>query len=222
MVRLRTVTGAVAGLAAAAAAWTVYQRSTTDTVPYTTVANVDDVELRRYPASVAVETVASTRSDAFRRLFDYIAGANDGETEISMTAPVEVVDPESSPGTGSQSGDRSDGREISMTAPVETATTDEGVRMSFFLPAEYEYGSAPRPTDPSVELVAVPERTLAVKRFRWRPTADRVAREAERLTATLERAGVDTAGDPFFMGYDGPGALPPLRRNEVAVVVDAD
>jgi len=222
MVRLRTVTGALAGLAAAAGAWTLYQRSTTDTVPYTTVAAVGDAELRRYPASVAVETVAPSRSGAFRRLFRYITGENEGDAEISMTAPVEVADAEAASGTGSASSGRSGGRTISVTAPVEAATTAEGVRMAFFLPAEYDYDSAPRPTDSSVELVAVPERTLAVRRFRWRPTDERVDREADRLTATLERAGVATSGEPFFMGYDGPGALPVLRRNEVAVVVDAD
>jgi hypothetical protein len=210
----------MAGLVAAASAWTLYQRSTTDTVPYTTVAQVDDAELRRYPPSVAVETVAPSRNEAFRRLFRYISGANEGDAEISMTAPVEVAD--ALTGTGSRAAGRSGGRTISMTAPVEAVTTEEGVRMAFFLPAEYDYESAPRPTDESVELVAIPERTLAVRRFRWRPTDERIDREGDRLTATLERAGVDAEGDPFFMGYDGPGALPVLRRNEVAVVVESD
>ncbi|WP_135366537.1 SOUL family heme-binding protein [Halosimplex halophilum] len=222
MVRLRTVAGGLAGLAAAAGAWTLYQRSVTDTVPYTTVASVDDVELRRYPAAVAVETVAPSRSDAFRRLFGYISGENEGDAEIAMAAPVEVADPEASTDTGPRAVGRSGGRTISVTAPVEAVRTEAGVRMAFFLPAEYDYESAPLPTADAVELVAVPERTLAVRRFRWRPTDERVAREADRLTATLERAGVPVSGDPFFMGYDGPGALPMLRRNEVAVVVDAD
>jgi len=219
MVRIRTVAGGLAGLVAAAGAWTLYRRSTTDTVPYTTVAAVDDVELRRYPTAVAVETVAPSRSDAFRRLFRYISGANEGDAEIAMTAPVEVADPEAAT-TGERAAHG--GRTIPMTTPVEAAESEAGVRMAFFLPDEYDYESAPRPTDESVDLVAVPERTLAVHRFRWRPTDDRIDRETERLTATLERAGVATVGDPFYMGYDGPGALPAVRRNEVAVVVDAD
>lgn len=220
MVRLRAVAGGVAGLVAAAGAWTLYQRSTTDTVPYTTVATVDDAELRRYPASVAVETVASSRREAFRRLFRYISGANEGDAKIAMTAPVEVTDHED--GAGERTGRGSDGRAIPMTAPVEAAETEAGVRMAFFLPAEYDYESAPRPADDAVEPVAVPERTLAVRRFRWRPTDGRIDRETDRLTSTLERAGVSTVGDPFYMGYDSPGTLPVLRRNEVAVVVDAD
>jgi hypothetical protein len=221
MVRIRTVAGGLAGLVAAAGAWTLYQRSTTDTVPYTTVAQVDDAELRRYPPSVAVETVAPARSQAFRRLFRYISGANESDAEISMTAPVEVAGRDAA-SAGERAAGGGGGRKIPMTAPVEAAETETGVRMAFFLPAEYDYESAPRPTDDAVDLVAIPERTLAVRRFRWRPTDERIAREADRLTATLERAGVSISGDPFFMGYDGPGALPVLRRNEVAVVVDAD
>ncbi|ELZ19937.1 SOUL heme-binding protein [Halosimplex carlsbadense 2-9-1] len=221
MVRIRTVAGGLAGLAVAAGAWTLYQRSTTDTVPYTTVARIDDAELRRYPASVAVETVAPSRNEAFRRLFRYISGANEGDAEIAMTAPVEVADGDAA-STGERAARGGGGRKIPMTAPVETVETEAGVRMAFFLPTEYDHESAPRPTDGSVELVAIPERTLAVRRFRWRPTDKRIDREAGRLTASLERAGVATVGDPFYMGYDGPGTLPVLRRNEVAVVVDAD
>ncbi|WP_459190794.1 SOUL family heme-binding protein [Halosimplex sp. J119] len=220
MVRTRTALGVIGGLGAAVGAWNVYQRRTTETVPYTTVARLDDVELRRYPASVRAETVAPTRNAAFRRLFRYISGDNESDAEVSMTTPVEVADTE-----GDASGPPAvtvSGRSISMTAPVEAATTEEGVRMTFYLPADYDVESAPRPTDESVDLVAVPERTLAVRRFSWRPTDRRVDRETERLLSTLERAGVPTDGDPFYMGYDGPGTLPFLRRNEVAIAVEAE
>lgn len=189
----------------------------TETVPYTVVAHVGDVELRRYPRLVAVETVAASESEAFRRLFRYIAGANERNERIPMTAPVEL-----------------DGRgtRIEMTTPVEVARGEEAdsragddagaVRMAFFLPAEYDTETAPVPSDDRVELVAVPERTLAVRRFSWMPTADRIARERESLLSTLADAGVETAGDAFFMGYDAPWTLPFTRRNEVAVEVAAD
>lgn len=98
------------------------------------------------------------------RLFRYISGANEGDadresatagaaaegTSIPMIAPVEVA---------------GRGRSIAMTAPVEAAEEDEGVRMAFYLPATYDAESAPRPTDAAVDLVAVPERTLAARRF---------------------------------------------------------
>ena len=51
MVRTRTlVLGAAGGLVAAASAWTLYQRYTTETVPYTVVARLDDIApLSRLP-----------------------------------------------------------------------------------------------------------------------------------------------------------------------------
>ncbi|WP_225332933.1 SOUL family heme-binding protein [Halomicrobium urmianum] len=225
MVRNSAIVAGVAGGAlAAAGAWSLYQRHATETVPYTVVTHVHDVELRRYPEQVLVETVAPSENAAFGRLFRYISGANEGSEELSMTAPVEVD------GTGTTiemtapvTVERT-GRTIPMTAPVETGG-DRGadeVRMAFYLPPEYDADSAPRPTDDDVAVVEVPERTLAVRRFSWRATDSRVARETERLLETLETAGVPLAGEPFFMGYDAPWTLPFLRRNEVAVAVEAN
>ncbi|MXV63427.1 heme-binding protein [Natronorubrum sp. JWXQ-INN-674] len=209
MVRNSAIVAGVAGGAlAAAGAWTLYQRSTTETVPYTVVAHIDDVELRRYPEQAVVETTATSENAAFGRLFRYLSGANDGGEELSMTAPVEVGDP---------------GPSIEMTAPVETRRVrgSDEVRMAFYLPPEYDVDSAPRPTSDDVTVVEIPERTLAARRFTWRPTDARVARETERLLETLETAGIPLADDPFFLGYDAPWTLPFLRRNEVAVELEA-
>ena len=142
---------------------------------------------------------------AFRRLFEYITGANEGDTEIEMTAPVELS---------------AGGTTIAMTAPVEVGVED-GQRMRFYLPDEYDSESAPKPTDDAVSLVSIPERTLAVRRFTWRPTDKRIDRETETLVDRLENANVPIAGEPFYMGYNPPGTLPFLRRNEVAVEVES-
>jgi hypothetical protein len=200
--------GLVGGAVAAAGAWSLYQRVETETVPYTVVGRVGDVELRRYRPVVVAETVAATENQAFGRLFRYLTGANRGSADLAMTAPVEV---------------RGRGTSLRMTAPVETSADrdDSGVRMAFYLPAEYGIETAPEPTDDDVELARVPERTLAVRQFSWRPTDRRVARERDRLLETLERAEVPTVGTPFFLGYDAPWTLPFLRRNEVAVELEA-
>jgi len=67
-----------------------------------------------------------------------------------------------------------------------------------------------------------PPRTLAVRRFSWWPTANRVATQERRLLETLDRHGIEQVGEPFFLGYDAPGTLPFLRTNEVAVPVRED
>lgn len=210
MVRKRTLlAGALGSALAVAAAGTLYLRYETETVPYTTVAKVGDVELRRYPPALLAETVAPDSGEAFQRLFGYISGDNDDDARVSMTAPVEVD---------------TVGASIPMTAPVELGSVtesedDASVRMAFYLPAGYDYESAPTPTDEDVHLVAVPARTLAVRRFSWRATDDRVARETAKLRSTLDSADVGTVGEPWFQGYDAPWTLPVLRRNEVAIEV---
>jgi hypothetical protein len=222
MVRRSTLLlGAVGLLAIGFGARRYVQDRTTPRVEYDTVARLGDVEIRRYPPTVLVETVAPTESAAFRRLFRYISGANRSATEVSMTAPVESSG-ESIPMTApvdSETERRSES--ISMTAPVESDTTDAGVRMAFYLPAEYDYDTAPRPTDDSVRLVEQSGRTLAVLGFSWFTTEGRVTRKTDELLATLADAAdeIDVVDDPFFMRYDGPGVPPFLRTNEVAVEV---
>lgn len=209
--------GAVGLLAAGVSARRYLQDRTTPRVDYETVARIDDVELRRYPPTVLVETVAPSENAAFWRLFRYISGANRSSTEVSMTAPVESAGESISMTAPVESRSES----VSMTAPVESDTTEEGVRMAFYLPAEYDYDTAPRPTDDSVRLVEQPGRTLAVLQFSWFTTDGRVARKTDDLLATLAAADdtVRVVGEPFLMRYDGPGVPPFLRTNEVAVEV---
>lgn len=176
---------------------------------YTVSDKLDDqVEIRTYPARLAVETplVAGDedgRDVAFRVLFDYINGANQGQAEVAMTAPAEIGVPE----------------QVAMTAPVQTAAAKGGEVMRFFLPASYTATTAPKPTDPRVTIVEVPPATVAVLRFSglWDEQAFE-AREAE-LLGVLEDSPWRPAGSPATLFYDPPWTLPFLRRNEVAVPV---
>lgn len=209
MVRTRTFLAAGALALAGASAYRTYRDRTTERVPYDVLDRFGPVELRAYPPSVLVETTAASDGEAFCRLFGYIAGENRDAERVGTVGPAE-----------------SDGTEIPTTAPVETGVadperTDSGVRMAFYLPVEYDVHTAPRPTDPSVELVAVPARTLAALRFSWWPTDRRVRRYRRRLLAALRETGIEPTGDPFTLGYEGPGTLPFLRRNEVVVEVSS-
>lgn len=198
---------AIAGLGvvlAATALARTSRSSDTETVPYTVVETLDDVEIRRYPTTVTVETTAQNTGVAFRRLFRYISGENLTRENVSMTAPV-TTEPR--------------GQSIPMTAPVATDPTDGGVQMSFYLPSSYEYDTAPRPTNPDVELVEHPARTLAVREFSWYATPRRTRRETDSLLRTLADNDLSVAGDPFLMQYDPPSTLPFFRTNEVAVEV---
>jgi hypothetical protein len=169
------------------------------------------IEIRRYGPRLAAEVdLASAdeagRSEAFRLLFAYIAGASrsaSAESEkIAMTVPVEVRDKE----------------RIAMTVPVQTSKVDGKPKMRFYLPATYRLETAPKPLDDRVRVVMAPGETIATLRFSGsgRDTADRQL----ALTAGLAGSKWRPAGEPFTLNYDAPFTLPFLRRNEVAVAVE--
>jgi hypothetical protein len=177
---------------------------------YTIAARLGTVEVRQYGARVAAETVVAgdaeaARSPGFRRLFDYISGANGAGAKIAMTAPV---------------AQDSRATQAAMTAPMAQAPdTEGGWRIRFYMPAGAALAALPQPTDPTVKLVPVPPETLAVLRFSGSASAEAVARRTGELVAALEGSAWRPAGAPVAWFYDPPWTLPPLRRNEVAVPV---
>jgi len=193
----------------------VGDRSGSETPSYEVVRTLgEDIEIRDYPERAAVGvTVAegggfSARSRAFRALFRYISGDNQGGEEVAMTVPVETG------GSG--------GREIDMTVPVETAAEADRLRMRFFLPSAYTARTAPRPTEPGVDLERLPPVRLAVLRFTGFWTESILAEKTRALRERLNAAGIDPTGPAIQMFYDPPFSIPWLRRNEVAFPIPAD
>lgn len=193
----------------------VFGVRTTEEPPFTVVDSIGDIEIRRYSERAAAEVrlvdagertgSQANQRQAFRILFDYIQGANDGGRKIAMTAPVEQ-----------QAG----GRRIAMTTPVETVSDDGAFVMRFFLPHDLSAGTAPEPTDPRVEIVELAAQHYAVRRFTgWWTEAGLERRQAALLEA-LANSNWTPAGTPVAWFYDPPWTVPFLRRNEVAVRVE--
>ena len=187
-------------------------RSGYEQPPYTVLERVEEtVEIRRYNSRLAAEVTVEAgdaevgRDEAFRLLFDYISGANQGQSKVAMTAPVEVG---------------AEAEKIAMTAPVETAAAEDGrYTMRFFLPSAYTSATVPQPTDPSVRIVELPEATVAVQRFSGSWDAEQLERRKAELVRVLEESRWRPTGKPTSLFYDPPWTLPFLRRNEVAVPV---
>lgn len=175
---------------------------------FTVTAKLGSVEIRQYGPRVAAETVVqgdemAARNAGFRRIADYIFGANHAATKIAMTAPV------------AQSGTK-----IAMTTPVAQAQDAAGRwRIRFFMPASYTLATLPQPDDKAVELVAVPPETVAVLGFSGIPSPDAVAAKTGELISALEGSAWRPAGAPVAWFYDPPWTVPQLRRNEVAIPV---
>ncbi|QDX40128.1 heme-binding protein [Salarchaeum sp. JOR-1] len=205
--KLKLVGGAVGAAAGALGAWTLADalaKARVERVDYTHVTDVDGVELRRYPETVRVETTAPSERTAFRRLYRYIDGANDGGESVAMTTPVET------------------GESVAMTAPVETEASDGDVTMSFFLPASYTPETAPEPSSDAVSLVVEPPKTLAVLSFSWWTPGVRVRKKESELLDALEATDIETVGAPALRRYDAPFTPPFRRTNEVAVEVESE
>jgi hypothetical protein len=192
------------GVLAAWIGWGLYSGRSAEAVPYERIDALGDVDIRRYPASVLAETTARDQLIAFRRLFEYISGANEAEASVSMTAPVETTV----------------GTKIAMTAPVRTESAASGLRMGFFLPPAYDLDSAPQPTAEAVTLREVPARRMAAIGFSWYAPAWRVKRYEDRLRDALDGTNYEPTGDPSLLRYDDPWTPPFMRRNEVVVELE--
>lgn len=171
-------------------------------------------EIRRYGERFVAETTYGDGSDdssPFMALARYIGvfgkPENEGNTQISMTAPVA----------------KKEGTAIAMTAPVSMKQGEGGQKvMDFFLPAEYDsLDKIPKPTNPKVVIKEVPPAVGAVHRYSGRMNDDEAKRLAEQLAAELEKSGaqVDVAQYEYW-GYNPPFTLPMFRRNEVWIPMD--
>ncbi|HRD87328.1 MAG TPA: heme-binding protein [Accumulibacter sp.] len=181
--------------------------------PYRVVSTLaENITIREYGPRIAVEATVTGKAmdgsegDAFGLLFDYISGANVAKAEIAMTAPVETSG-------ASQS--------IEMTAPVESRYGDDGMTMRFFLPSSFTRETAPRPTDPRVQLVFLPPETYAVLTYAGSRGRDTVLEKERELRAALSAAGIEAGPDVRAYFYDPPWTLPWFRTNEVAIRLDA-
>jgi hypothetical protein len=171
----------------------------------------DQIEMRRYAPRLAVETSVDipdydeARSAAFRPLFDYISGANRTNESLAMTAPAEAA---------------LTSEKVTMTAPVETSRAGtRGMRMRFFLPAEFTLETAPQPIDPRVHLIEVAGQLQAVLRFSGFASEDAIAKKTKALLRALDQSTWRAASEPVTYLYDPPWTIPFFRRNEIVIPV---
>jgi hypothetical protein len=178
---------------------------------FTEVAVIDGIEYRHYDAYLVAETIVADDVDrdraasiAFRRLFDYISGANSVSTSIEMTTPVRQ---------------KPVSRKIDMTIPVRQEARADGWAVSFVVPRAFNQENAPQPTNPEVYLREIPAERVAVLRYSGRWTSSNINAHRSELLNSLAAAGIERTGEVITAFYNAPFSLPPLRRNEVMVTV---
>lgn len=166
---------------------------------YEVVRKLEAVEIRRY-APMIIAQVEGYGDSGFNFLFDFISGNNRERKNVRMTAPV-------------VSG------KIAMTAPV--LSDSETSSIAFIMPHEYTLETTPEPIDHRIKMIEVPERVIGALRFSGRWSDSIFQKKTAELLRELSEAGLRTKGRVFSMMYNGPFTPWLLRRNEVAVPVDA-
>ena len=153
-------------------------------------------EIRKYPDVIcAIATMSesdySGSSESFQRIAKYIFGQNDRSMKIAMTSP------------------------------VQRWNDEDGSKMAFIMPPEYQIGDLPSPIDEGVEIVEVPECLTAVLRFSGFSGRRKTESRARRLEALIQEHEYRQISVPILAVYNNPGTtLPFLRRNEIIIPIE--
>ncbi len=186
-----------------------YFSSRVENTSYTVLEKNSNYEVRNYPEHIVAQTTVKGEyrealNQGFRIIAGYIFGGNTKKESIAMTAP--VVEKVSEP--------------IAMTAPVRATVEGELHTVSFAMPKSYSLESLPTPDDSRVEIVTMPAKKMAVKRFGFYTSDKRVQAKKDELLKALEKNNVTALGQVQYAGYNAPFTPPWLLRNEVMVEIN--
>lgn len=194
-----------------------YATPSLETPQYTILRRASDYEVRRY----APYTVAVTPMDGAEKL----------NADVLRSGQV-TVNP-AGPGNRAFNslaryifGDNAARSKMAMTTPVFSDTAGS---MAFVIGASAQQSAPaglPAPLSPTVRLDTAPGGVFAVRKFAGYATEEGSRREAEALSASLQRDGVALAaaaagGRSWSLArYNDPSTPPPFRRNEVLMQLD--
>ena len=178
---------------------------------YTVIESLDpQTEIRLYAPRIAAEVTVTrtngqrTENAAFGKLAAYIFGDNKNNSKMEMTAPVERS------GTDKSS-------KIAMTAPVDVSNDAETMTMRFFMPSEYNLSNLPRPNDPNIKIISLPEHVVAVRQYSGFTNEENIKEQEAKLANTLKTTKWKQNGHFRSYFYNPPWTLPFLRHNEILV-----
>ena len=106
-----------------------------------------------------------------------------------------------------------------MTAPVLASEDPLTTTMTFSMPKKYTLTTLPKALDSSISFSEIPSKKFAVYRFGWYRTDVRVRTKKIEFMELLKKENVKTIGEPIYAGYNGPGTIPFLVKNEILVEI---
>jgi len=158
--------------------------------PYDIVHKTDIYEIRHYSDRLVAQVINKGDNNAFRKLFNYISGANNNSEKIKMTVPV--------------------------TQPIE----DNELFMQFYLPSKFNKETTPIPTNPDIEIATIKEDYFAVIQYSGRSSDKNFEKYSKILKQKLLEDEILIKGSAIKATYNGPFTLPLFRRNEAMFNVD--
>ena len=158
--------------------------------PYDIVHKTDIYEIRHYSDRLVVQAINRNEDNSFRKLFNYISGANNNSEKIKMTVPV--------------------------TQTIE----DNELFMQFYLPSKFNKETTPIPTNPDIEIATIKEDYFAVIQYSGRSSDKNFEKYSKILKQKLLEDEILIKGSAIKATYNGPFTLPLFRRNEAMFNVD--
>ena len=151
---------------------------------YTVIKKTDVYEIRFYPERLVVESIYNSTGGTFRKLFNYISGANNTSEKIEMTTPVTQI--------------KKNNKNF----------------MQFILPERFNKKTIPIPTNSEVNIVIIKEGYFGVIKYSGRSSDKNFIKHSKILYEKLLEDKILIEGLPIKASYNSPFTPPPLRRNE--------
>ncbi|MFT7183779.1 MAG: peptide methionine sulfoxide reductase msrA/msrB [Oceanicoccus sp.] len=188
-------------------AWGYFSVASVEQLSYTVIDDSKEYEIRQIDDHIVAEvTVTGNYKDAsnegFMKVADYIFGNNTSSDKVAMTTPV------------INSEDLSE--KVAMTTPVINSEDldSETQVIAFVVPSSYTIDTLPTPNNEEVTLREVEGQKVAVLKFTWWATSERMENKTQELIEYLERDGLEYTALQTAR-YNPPWTPPFMLHNEV-------
>ena len=142
-------------------------------------------EIRKYSERLVAQAINDKDNTTFRKLFNYIEGANNSSEKIEMTTPV-----------------------------TQTKSNDVSF-MQFYLPSKFNKKTTPIPSNSDVKITLIKEGYFAVIKYSGRSSDKNFTKYSKILYEKLLEDKILINSFAIKATYNPPWTPPPFRRNEV-------
>lgn len=158
---------------------------------YQVIVQDGSFEIRKYEPLLRTESRETDLrgGSGFNAIFNYISGYNQSNTKISMTSPV-----------------------------INTIE-DNKQTIAFVMPSSFTPSSLPKPNDPNLQIVSVPERIVATLRFSGNVERMRLDGFKDDLNDWLKKQSYIGVGSFELARYNPPFIPGFMKHNELMIEV---